>query len=213
MSDIIAAARKNKWLIAGVSFVLGAVLVLGIRAATYAAPAGTHYHANFAVYINGQRETFNGLNYYEEEAATSCSVAAASETENTPMSRVHMHGNINNVVHIEDRRVTWGNFFTAIGWNVGATYVASRDMVYQNNDQGRVSYILNGKQVKDIANTIIGDQDKLLVNYGAQTTTQIGQEYGQIKNNALKSDQSKDPASCGSHESAVTFSDRMHHMF
>ena len=193
---------------------LGALLILGIRVAAYSPPEGVHYHANFAVYINGQREEFRALNYYEEEAATACGVSEAAETETTPMSRVHMHGNVSDVVHVEDNRVTWGNFFTVLGWNVGPTYLAMRDNLYANSDAGRVTYILNGKEVTDIANVTIKDQDKLLVNYGDQSMIQINQEYSQIKNNALAADNSKDPAGCGgNHEGSASMAERMQHMF
>lgn len=213
MSSKLKLAIKSKWFMGAAGFIVGIILILGIRFVTYSTPKSIHYHANFAVYINGQREQFKALNYYEEEAAASCSTSTAAATENSPMSRVHMHDNVNDVVHVEDSRVSWGNFFTVLGWNIGNGYVATRDAVYQASDQDKITYILNGKKVDNITNTIIGDQNKLLVNYGSQTADEINQEYKGIKNDALKADQSKDPASCGSHESSVTFKDRIKHMF
>lgn len=193
------------------AFLFGVLLILGIRVAAYTPPKEVHYHANFAVYINGQREEFKALNYYEETVATSCS--APEEDEDTPMSRVHMHGGVNSVVHVEDNRVTWGNFFGVLGWNAGENYLATRDAVYQTNGQATLTYMLNGKAMQSIANVTIGDQDKLLVNYGDQSPDQIAQEYQQIQNNALKADQSKDPAACGSHAMQATMRERMKHMF
>lgn len=202
---------KAGWTLGLAGFVLGIILILGIRVAAYRSPENIHYHANFAVYINGQEEQFKAMNYYEETAVTTCS---ASETsEDTPMSRTHMHGNVNDVVHVEDSRVTWGNFFTVLGWNIGTDYLATRDAIYQSSGQDKVTYLLNGKKADNVANTVIGDQDKLLVDYGSQTGDELNQEYGQIQNNALKADQSKDPASCGAHENSTTMRDRMRHMF
>ena len=204
---------KTKWSFLALGLLFGAIVILGIRVAAYSPPKGTHYHANFAVYINGQREPFEGMNYYEETAATSCSISEAEAPENTPMSRVHLHGNVNDVVHVEDSRVTWGNLFTVLGWNVGNDYVATRNAIYQNNDQSKVTYILNGKKANDISNVVISDQDKLLVNYGNQASETVQHEYDGIQNKALKSDQSKDPASCGSHGNSTTMKDRLQHMF
>lgn len=203
--------KTGGWTLGLAGFVLGIVLILGIRVAVYQPPKEIHYHANFAVYVNGQKEPFKAMNYYEETAASACGESEASE--DTPMSRIHMHGNVNDVVHVEDSRVTWGNFFTVLGWNIGPSYLSTRDAVYQSGDQDKVTYLLNGKIVDNVANTIIGDQDKLLVNYGTQTTDELNQEYGQIQNNALKADQSKDPASCGADEHSATFKDRIEHMF
>lgn len=202
---------KTKWAQGIAGFIIGVVLILGVRIAMYKPPETVHYHANFAVYINGQKESFSAMNYYEETAATEC--GESEVPEDTPMSRTHMHGNVNDVIHVEDSRVTWGNFFTVLGWNVGTSYLATRDTVYRSDDQAQVSYLLNGKKINNVANTVIGDQDKLLVNYGAQTTDELNQEFSQIQNNALKADQSKDPASCGADEHSTTFRDRMKHMF
>lgn len=203
-----------RWILIILGFVAGLISLLAIRAAAYDPPQETHYHANFAVYINGQREQFKALDYYEEEAASNCSVATAEEAETSPMSRVHMHGNINDVVHVEDSRVTWGNFFTVLKWNIGSTYIATRDGMYQNNGTAKVTFMLNGKSVDDVANATIQDQDKLLVNYGDQTASQITGEYNLIKNNALKADQSKDPAGCGGgHTDTASMRERMKHMF
>ncbi len=204
---------KTKWFIFGGGLILGALIILGIRYTAYKPPAQVHYHANFAVYVNGQREKFQAMDYYEETAATSCSIKESDQSENKPMARTHMHGNVDDVVHVEDKLVTWGNFFTVLGWNVGGNYIATRGTVYEAGDQNTVTYILNGKKVGNITNTIIGDQDRLLVDYGSQTQEQINQEYASIQNNALKADNSKDPASCGSHEGKTTFKDRMKHLF
>lgn len=214
MRATVLQILKSRLFIAGACLSLGALVILGIRVAAYAPEKDVHYHANFAVYINGQREEFKAMNYYEEEAATACGASETAETETMPMSRVHMHGNVNNVVHVEDSRVTWGNFFAVLGWNVGPTYVATRDTLYGNSAQNKVTYILNGKTVTDIANTIVKDQDKLLVNFGDQSASQLDQEYAQIKNNALIADRSKDPVGCGgSHKDSASMAERMRHVF
>lgn len=207
---------RKVWLTFIAGLIIGALIILGIRFVTYKTPAEdkVHYHANFAVYINGQREQYKAMNYYEEEAAASCSAAAAQESEDSPMARVHMHDNVNDVVHVEDHIVTWGNFFTVLGWGVGQNYLSTRDAVYAPNGDSTLTFMLNGKKVADIANTVIGDQDKLLVNYGAQSQDEIQSEYSAINNNAREADNSKDPAACGgSHVTPTTMRQRMQHMF
>lgn len=207
---------SNKYLVFIIGLILGAIIILAVRFFTYAAPSPekVHYHANFAVYINGQREQFKALNYYEEEAAASCSVSTAAESENSPMARTHMHDNINDVVHVEDSLVSWGNFFGVLGWGVGKNYLSTRDTVFTPTSTDSLTYILNGKKVDDISNTIIKDQDKLLVNYGSQPASQIQEEYNGIQNNAKKADNSKDPAACGgSAVNKTTFHDRITHLF
>ncbi len=48
---------------------LGAFVILGIRFVAYQPPHDTHFHANFAVYINGVHEQFKEPKYYEEVKA------------------------------------------------------------------------------------------------------------------------------------------------
>ena len=57
----------SKFAFLAYGLILGALVILGIRFAMYS-PKHTHYHANFAVYINGQREEFKKPTYYEDVA-------------------------------------------------------------------------------------------------------------------------------------------------
>src|ERR1700712_2988322 len=79
---------KTRWFMFVAGLVLASLVLLGIRFATYSLPS-THYHANFALYINGQREEFKAAHYYEEIAA--CTAAGPIQ----PAERAHMHDEIN----------------------------------------------------------------------------------------------------------------------
>ncbi|HSX17928.1 MAG TPA: hypothetical protein VLE51_01050 [Candidatus Saccharimonadales bacterium] len=201
--------RKNlKFWLAGIAgLVLGVLIILAIRFFTYNANH-VHYHANFAVYIDGQREQFKGASYYEEETACKAGDNIA------PADRAHMHDNINDVVHVHDRAVTWEQFFNNLGWSVGGDFIETRDTLYQNNDRSILHITLNGQDltgISSIANKVIGDRDKLLLDYGP-TDSQIKQEYNAIPSTAIQHDQENDPASC-SGPTSTTFSDRLHHLF
>lgn len=185
---------KKIWLIAFLSFAAGVLLVLVIRFALYKPAQEVHYHANFAVYINAQRETFKGPIYYQE--TTACAVVEKM----TPDERVHMHDNVNDVLHVHDRAVTWGDFFTNLGWYVGPNFIETLDKLYVNDDASKVSIVLNGQDltgITGIANKIIGDRDRLLVSYGEENTAKVQNEYKSVASTAKQEDESKDPASCG----------------
>jgi hypothetical protein len=171
-----------------IGFVVGILWLAGVRFLTVH-PAETHYHANFAVYINGQREEFKSFNYYEEIAA--CTTAY---TDN-PKGRVHMHDSVNDVVHVHDKRVTWADFFENINWSLGRDFMETDKALYQNNDQQQLMFILNGKEVPRVDNMVIGDQDKLLISYDVPTTDFMAQ-YDKIENKAKAVDATQDPASC-----------------
>jgi hypothetical protein len=197
---------KSRWFIGIGCLLIGAAIILGIRFFTYKVPA-IHYHANFALYINGQQEEFKGMQYYTEVNA--CMI---NNTVKQPSERVHMHDNVNNVVHVEDNSVTWGQFFTNLGWTLGPTFIASPDgTIYSENGNNKLNLVLNGQDYTDfggLQNNIIKDKDKLLVSFGDESTSTLNQQYSAIPNTAQKYDTTKDPASCsGNH--VTTMHDRL----
>lgn len=188
-----------------VGLVVGVVIVLGIRFFTYK-PESVHYHANFQVFVNNQREQFADPMLYEESGA-----ACSEEKQMTPMERAHMHDNINDVVHVEDHAVTWGQFFTNLGWVVDAKVIETPSQVLLPDNDHKISFILNGQTMDNISNRVISDQDKLLVDYG-DSGQAVKQQYANIVNKALKYDTSSDPKSCGSH-ATITWRQRLAHLF
>lgn len=196
---------KSVWLMGGVGFMLGATLILGIRFFTYQ-PEGTHYHANFAVYINGQREQFKSPFYYEEVAACDAS------GQITPTQRAHMHDMKSDVVHVHDHAVTWGHFFQNIGWTVGKGILQTNDKLYVADDQNTLSFLLNGQHIRDIANRKIEDKDRLLINFGDQDKDSLQKEFATVPATAATYDQNKDPASC-SGSAEPTLEERWEHLF
>ncbi|HSX27894.1 MAG TPA: hypothetical protein VLF60_00395 [Candidatus Saccharimonadales bacterium] len=196
---------KATCITAGVGLLVGALLILGIRFATYH-PEKIHYHANFGVYINGQREGFKSPLYYQEEATCD------AEHIMTPKERVHMHDNVYDAIHIHDHAVTWGNFFQNIGWDIGPNFVKTSDKLLPAADSNSVTFILNGKTVYDVTNRVIGDKDRLLVSYGNTTQDDLQKQYNSISTSAAKYDTDKDPASCGG-SAGPTAKDRFKHLF
>lgn len=199
---------KSGWFIGGIAFILGVLLILGVRFATYQPEEEVHYHANFAVYINGQREEFASPAYYvdlEESCATNQQIS--------PHERAHMHDNVNNVAHVEDEAVTWGHFFQNIGWAVDGQFIKTQDRLLLADEQNNVTFVLNGKKVDGVNRLVIGDEDKLLVDYGSTSEQDIQNQYKAIPASAHKYDITPDPASCGAGHTEPTFKDRLNHLF
>lgn len=201
---------KNRWFLGVVCLLLGAAVVLGIRFFTYK-PETVHYHANFAVYLNGQQELFKDARYYTE--VETCD---ASNTM-TPTGRVHMHDKVNNVIHVEDHAVTWGQFFQNLGWSLGPNYIVTRDgVMYEENGANKLNLILNGQNYTDfggLQNTVINDQDKLLISFGNEDQATLQKQYAAIPSTAKKYDVTPDPASCSGSHATVSASDRFKHLF
>lgn len=172
-----------------VGFIVGALWPVGMRFFLVQAEE-THFHANFAVYIDGERENFDSFTYYEEVAA------CTSAYQDNPKGRVHMHDNVNDVIHVHDKRVTYGNFFENIGWALGENFVSARGKLYVDSQSKQVTYILNGEQVDDISDRIIENTDRLLVTYG-DNSHDLNSQFESVASTAVEVNKYQDPASCG----------------
>lgn len=198
---------STRWAWFLIGLLIGVLGLLAVRFATYSMPE-THYHANFAVYINGQRETFKDATYYEEVKV--CSLHGA-----TPQARVHMHDEENGVVHVHDDAVTWGDLFANLGWSVGGDFIHTRTTLYQANDTDKVNIILNGQDLTDltnIQNEVIHDKDRLLVSYGPSDENTLQSQFKTVPSSADSYDTRPDPASCSGGEE-TTWQQKLHHLF
>ena len=152
-------------------------------------PPEIHFHSNYAVYVDGVREEFKSFTFYEEVAA------CTSAYKNNPKGRVHMHDNVNDVIHVHDKRVMYADFFQNIDWKLGKTFVQTDAGIIQNTEEKKWVFILNGKQVDRVDNLLIGNLDKLLVSYGASDTDFMAQ-YKTVSDSAEEKNKYQDPSSC-----------------
>lgn len=201
---------KAGWALFTFGLLLGVLIILAIRFATYK-PDQIHYHANFAVYINGQRQEFKGPQYYQEVA-----ICSATNGITIPQQRAHMHDNINSVVHVHDHAVTWGQFFENLGWYVGPNFIATDSgTLYTENNNDKLHILINNQDYTDlspITNMVIKDKSRLLVSFGTISDPVLQQQYQTVPNTAATYDSTQDPASCSGSEK-VTTKDRLHHLF
>lgn len=207
MEQTKSSAKKWYFLVAGI--ILGALAILTIRFFSYSHPH-THYHANFAVYINGKREEFKDARYYQEVAV--CSSYEAMQ----PAKRAHMHDNVNSVVHVHDEATTWSQFFENIGWSIGSDFIQNDSgSMYKEDDTNKLNIVLNGENVTGfthVQNIVINDEDRLLISYGNIDKDSLQNEYKSVAATAHDFDVKQDPASCSGHENP-SVSDRLKHLF
>lgn len=170
------------------SFIVG-VLWLGALRFFLVQPEETHFHANFAVYVDGVREEFKSFTYYEEVAA------CTGEYANNPKGRTHMHDNVNDVIHVHDKRVTYADFFNNINWTLGPDFVRNDSGLITSTADKSWVFILNGEKKERVDNRMIGDQDNLLISYGS-ATTDFDAQFETIENKAKEHDAKNDPSSC-----------------
>lgn len=165
-------------------------------------PEPIHYHANFAVYIDGQREEFSSPVYYED------TLACTQDDAQNPRGRAHLHQPQNDVVHVHDSAVTWGNFFENIGWSLGNTFMKTDTDILAANDSAELNFILNGEPTRLVAEKVISSTDRLLISYGTESDAELADLYDAITANAAEFNTLPDPASC-SGQSDPSFWERL----
>ena len=155
-------------------------------------PEYTHYHANWAVYIDGNRLDLSGPEYME--AVNAC----IEGTHIQPNQRVHMHEGNQNVVHVHHEGVTWGHLVVNLLPRVSdERLIASlKDLPLERSGNRRLSFILNGQSVSSIVNRNIESEDRLLIDYSDSDEATLTERYENIPTTAGEFNHLPDPASC-----------------
>ncbi len=196
----------RKKLLVGVlgGFIIALLWVVGLRFALYSAE-NTHYHANFALFVNGERDAFDNFTFYEE--VQSCN----SENVNNPKIRVHLHDMTPDIIHVHDDGVTWAHFFANLGYGLTNNALETDAGVFVDGEDGNsLTFIINGEPVSAIANRPIGDRDVLLVSYGDEDDAVLQDRFAQVPETAEKFNSKPDPSSCSGSD-AASLSERFRH--
>lgn len=188
--------------IAVLAFLLGAMLVITFRFVVIR-DTSVHYHANLALYINDQKDEFKNFTFYEEVAACS-----ANDADNVK-ARAHMHDSKPGLIHVHAAAVTWGQFFSNLGYTLGNKVVVTDAGVFANETDGnKLTFMLNGQNVETVESRIIKSEDTLLVSYGKDDDKTLQEHYKTVPSDAHRANTQQDPATC-SGSRKLTFTGRL----
>lgn len=176
---------------------LGILLLGSVRfAAQQPAHPPVHYHANWALYIDGARVDLTADRYMED--VFQCS---ADPHGQRPEDRVHMHENNHDVVHVHAAGVAWGHLLANLGFGVGDGYLETDSGRYANGDAGTLKFILDGRPLRSIRNEPIADGARLLISYGSETDAEVLEtQFTSVAEDAPQYNTMPDPASCSGQE-------------
>ncbi|MYB39883.1 hypothetical protein F4X86_01130 [Candidatus Saccharibacteria bacterium] len=160
------------------------------RLLVFGSQTGVHYHADFMIHIHGQPQTLDNFSFYEETSA------CGSQYRDDPVSRVHLHDNVNHVIHVHDRASTYGHLMANLGFSLSGSVLQTRQEVYVDGQGGQLRFILNGEEAYDVANRTIGDQDVLLIDFSNDGIDELHRRYAAIPRGAAEANELQDPAAC-----------------
>jgi len=173
--------------------VLGVVALAAVRWTVAPPPVPTHYHANWALFVSGQRVDLSGSQYMEE--VTAC--VPVGETI-LPTQRTHMHEGNQDVVHVHDDGVTWGHLMANLGFGLGDDFLMLHGGErYVSGGEDTLKYIADGQIVLPAYNRVIRSTERLLISYGPESVEEvIATQFPQVANSAAEYNTRPDPAGC-----------------
>ncbi len=206
MSTSTSGTRLAITLIAGA--VLGFLLIGATRFATQEHLHGVHYHANWAIFVNGERLDLTDTRYMEDIL-----VCTADPSRQNPEERVHMHENNQDVVHVHASGVAWGHLMANLGFAFSDDYLYTDKARFENDSENTLKFVLNGMAVQSLNNRMIGDRDRLVISYGPESVDEVlEKQFPLVETSAARYNEMPDPASC-SGAVEETMGDRLRRAF
>lgn len=113
-----------------------------------------HEHADFAVYLNGERFDFKPAKY--------------QSSDTNPLDPdAHLHDGNSDVTHKHRKGITLGYFFDTLGMKFDNQCFATDDgKQYCNTADKKLSMYVNGKENTQFGNYEFTDLDRILITYG-----------------------------------------------
>ncbi len=131
-----------------------------------------HWHADFALYIRGERYDFDQARFISDEEV--------ERSEN-----VHIHQPRPNLVHVHREQTTWREFFTSLGFELTDTCLTLPDGEQLcETETERLSFILNGVKLDSLAFEDITNIDRALISYGSESDDELLQQFALVTDEA-----------------------------
>ncbi|SVA49677.1 uncharacterized protein METZ01_LOCUS102531 [marine metagenome] len=190
-----------------IGIVIGVMALGGARFFWAPLEQTTHYHANWAVYIDDVRLDLSS-DKYMEDVSSNC---YGSDGLVSPESRVHMHLGEQDVVHIHHAGATWGHLLMNLGFGVGEGFMVRPDgTILSDNKDERFTYVLNGQILTSIHNQLISSTDRLLISYGAGSIDSVLEnQFTEVMSDAIEYNDKADPATCSGGHQPLSLSERL----
>tara|TARA_B100000949_G_C14228183_1_gene427702 strand:+ start:148 stop:762 length:615 start_codon:yes stop_codon:yes gene_type:complete len=134
-------------------------------------PAGSvHEHQDILAVVDGEQINFSLPEYAQKN------------------NYIHFHGDPDPpVIHQHARDATLGYFFEALDMEIGDDFIVVQSgKTYRNQNDKEFKVYVNGDQISNPAEHILGSFDKILVYYGNDSEEEIENLIDQIPDDAIK---------------------------
>lgn len=131
-----------------------------------------HWHADFALYIGGERYDFDQNRFF--------STKGAELSENA-----HIHPPRPHVVHVHREGTTWREFFASLGFELSDRCLTTPEgEQFCTSQTERLSFVLNGVKVDGLAFQDITDIDRALISFGSESGEDLQHQFASVTDEA-----------------------------
>jgi hypothetical protein len=185
---------RARWKAGWIALAALAVGASPVRAQAEGGVPRVHYHANFAIWIAGERFDLSGARYMEAVAACSTDPHVM-----TPPERVHLHDHNPDLVHVHDGDVTWADLLVNLGFALSdSSLTTPAGRRYESGSGGTLKFVLNGASLPDVATRQIVSEDRLLLSFGVEAADEVARtQFASVAATAREQNGNADPGSCG----------------
>lgn len=168
--------KRNKYIRIIIPAIIG-VIALGIAlalvfpseniAAKYGQIGSAHEHAALLIYLNGTKVDLAQPKYM----VRSNYIHVENFNGTLDGTTIHKHA-IN---------VPLGEFLKSLRMNIeNGCFVTDNNQKYCNNNNFKLRFYVNGNETKDIMSYVLNDDDRILITYGNQNSTEIKKEMQEL---------------------------------
>ena len=137
--------------------------------AKYGAIGSEHVHAAFIVDLNGTKINFAQPKYMIRS------------------NYIHMENHNGapdgTTLHRHATMVPIGEFLKSVGMDIAnGCFVTDENKRFCENNNSKLAYYINGNQTKDIMGYVLKDDDRILILYGNQSSSEVNNDIQELNN-------------------------------
>jgi hypothetical protein len=137
--------------------------------AKYGAIGSEHVHAAFIVDLNGTKINFAQPKYMIRS------------------NYIHMENHNGapdgTTLHRHATMVPIGEFLKSVGMDISnGCFITDENKRFCENNNSKLAYYINGNQTKDIMGYVLKDDDRILILYGNQSSSEVNNDIQQLNN-------------------------------
>jgi hypothetical protein len=137
--------------------------------AKYGAIGSEHVHAAFIVDLNGTKINFAQPKYMIRS------------------NYIHMENHNGapdgTTLHRHATMVPIGEFLKSVGMDISnGCFITDENKRFCENNNSKLAYYINGNQTKDIMGYVLKDDDRILILYGNQSSSEVNNDIQELNN-------------------------------